>query len=52
MVDNLMHYVVVNAFVDLNVRSYCIYLVYNAGLVSSDRGKKPVCDPGFSKRQR
>ena len=30
--------------------SYCIYLVYHVGLVISGRGKKSVCDPGFSIR--
>ena len=39
MSDNLLHYVDVNTFVDFNVRSSCIYLVYNVGIVSTDRGK-------------
>ena len=30
--------------------SYCIYLVNHVGLVISGRGKKSVCDPGFSIR--
>ena len=39
MADNLLHYAVVDTFVDFSVRSLCIYLVYNVGIVSTDRGK-------------